>query len=150
MTKFKTFKKVTMLVAWFNKPDNEYLDLKGIVHEGQEIHAVYTDPITSESRFSPETVAKKTNLQDRIETHLAYPKTTKRKLKFPESIIDFQVVPFARIHNSIRNLKPFKGMGPKALTEWMESVLPDLGYRVITRSVASEEYGTDATLIEVL
>jgi len=149
MTKFKTFKKVTMLVAWFNKPGNEALDLKGIVHEGQEIHAVYVETINRDAGSSLETEMRK-HLESRMKDHLAYPKRTKKILKYPEGIIDFQVVPFARVHNSLRNLKHFKGMTPKALTEWMENALPDLGYYVITRSKAAEEYGTGTTLIEVL
>lgn len=139
----KKFKKVEDMVRWLNKPENDDVKPFTALPAQGEYALVYheTPKQAIEQR-------RLTILGERIRAHVEYPAETKRKLGYPETLIDFEVAPFSRIHNSIRNLKAFKDLTPAQLTTFLHDNLASLGWKHLNRVESMEEYGVSVALVE--
>jgi hypothetical protein len=146
MIRQKSFQQIGSLVAWFNRGEHHDCRLIGALTQGKEIVAIYEVPDGS-SDLSPED-RRRAILEEKLTLHLDHPEETKRALKYPKEILPYRVVPYSRLHNSLRNLKPFGDMNNEALAYWIKQQLPILGHRLLTRSEAKIEYQTNAILIE--
>lgn len=148
MIKAKQFKRVSALVSWANHPDNAGIELLGSVREGDVFQAIYRQPETpGEAELRAERLKA---LEGKIQRHMDYPVETKEALKYPWAIRPFQVVPLARLRNSLRQTAAFKDLTPAEQTEWIIEHAGLLGCKTLTRSEAKLEYGTDIALIEKL
>jgi hypothetical protein len=149
MIRSKTFQSTSSMVTWFNRPENASLRAIGAIRESATTFAmIFEVPELKDAPGGSVAQEQAKALVTKLQEHQNYPEATKRKLHFPEGTLAYQVVPFTRLHNSLRNLKVFTGLTPSDLTEWMKDILPKYGFRILTRSEAILEYNANCNLIE--
>lgn len=143
MLKSKLFTTPNGLTSWINRhPECEVLSVAN-AGKGGFVAFYETDATGSLGTERVELIRAK------IKVMANYPAATKAKLGFAEAIIPYMVVPFTRLHNSLRNLKAFKGMPGGALGKLIVTVCREAGCNYIPRAEAKAEYGTNCSLIEL-
>lgn len=139
----KSFKKISSLTAWLNRPENSNVNVITILPDGEEFSIIYS------AGHGQDLTAMRCNaLCRKSEALVKVPKASKKAMHYPAGIQDFEVAPLTRLHNSLRNLKAFAGVPYDGITKFIIDNLDSVGFRHLDKNEAKIEYGAGIELIE--
>lgn len=155
MIRTKRFPTADSLASYFNKGEAMDFRLISAAYDPASSAtmrwtAIFADETQPTSQLQED---RERDLYDKIRKCIEYSPTVKRNMGYTEAMLDDFVAPFARVDNSLRNLKSFKDLTPAGRQQWIRDNLPRLKqakFQIVDSEQTERAWGYRGEAIEMI